>query len=77
MMRVPFPLVALCGALFAFLMTARGQSLDDRIEALLGQMTLEEKVLQLHGEGNMNTADNRRLGIPGLLMDDGPHGVRA
>jgi beta-glucosidase len=24
----------------------------------------------------MNTADNARLGIPGFLMADGPHGVR-
>jgi beta-glucosidase len=55
---------------------AIAQTLDERIDAVLGQMSLEEKILQLHGEGNMNTADNQRLGIPGFLMDDGPHGVR-
>lgn len=55
---------------------ALAQTLDERIDAVLNQMTLEEKILQLHGEGHMNTADNRRLGISGFLMDDGPHGVR-
>ncbi len=39
-------------------------------------MTLQEKILQLHQEGGMNTADNLRLGIPGFYMSDGPHGVR-
>ena len=39
-------------------------------------MTTEEKILQLHQEGSFNTADNTRLGIPGFVMADGPHGVR-
>ena len=52
------------------------QTLDDRINDLLNQMTLEEKIEQLHKEGGFNTADNTRLGIPGFQMADGPHGVR-
>jgi beta-glucosidase len=39
-------------------------------------MTMDEKILQLHQESGFNTADNTRLGIPGFLMSDGPHGVR-
>lgn len=74
MTRPTFLAAALCVALAA--PAAVAQTLDERIEAVLNQMTLEEKILQLHGEGNMYTADNRRLGIPGFLMDDGPHGVR-
>jgi beta-glucosidase len=52
------------------------QTLDDKINDLLSKMTLEEKVKQLHQEGSFNTADNKRLKIPGFKMADGPHGVR-
>jgi beta-glucosidase len=52
------------------------QTLDDRVNSLIDQMTLQEKILQLHKEGGFNTADNIRLGIPGFVMADGPHGVR-
>ena len=52
------------------------QTIDDRIANIIAQMTLEEKILQLHKEGGFNTADNTRLGIPGFQMADGPHGVR-
>ena len=52
------------------------QTVEQRIDSLLNQMTTTEKILQLHKEGGMNTADNLRLGIPGFVMADGPHGVR-
>ena len=52
------------------------QTLNDKVTSILSQMTLEEKILQLHQEGGFNTADNTRLGIPGFYMADGPHGVR-
>ena len=52
------------------------QTLEDRISNIISQMTLDEKIKQLHQEGGMNTADNVRLKIPGFLMSDGPHGVR-
>jgi len=38
-------------------------------------MTLEEKILQLHKEGAMNTASTQRLDIPGYVMADGLYGV--
>ncbi len=52
------------------------QTLDDKVDSILSQMTLQEKILQLHEEGSFNTADNTRLGITGFYMADGPHGVR-
>ncbi len=48
----------------------------DPVAALMGQMTLAEKIDQLHGSDWMDTADNVRLGIPGFRVADGPHGIR-
>jgi beta-glucosidase len=55
---------------------------EARIDALLTQMTLAEKVDQMHGRGDTgainglwHTPDNERLGIPGLRMVDGARGV--
>ncbi|HEX8547214.1 MAG TPA: glycoside hydrolase family 3 N-terminal domain-containing protein, partial [Cytophagaceae bacterium] len=47
-----------------------------RIDDLLSQMTLEEKVNQVTGKG-FDTRPNDRLGIPSLLLADGPLGVRS
>jgi len=48
-----------------------------RVEVLLSEMTLREKVSLLSGEDAWHTAPVERLGIPSLAMTDGPHGVRA
>ena len=45
-----------------------------KINGLLTQMSLEEKVAQLSGDGK-STATNERLGIPGLHASDGPFGA--
>ncbi len=46
------------------------------IEEILEQMTLEEKVTMIHGGGLFKTGAVERLGIPSLVMSDGPIGVR-
>ncbi|MCC6645510.1 MAG: glycoside hydrolase family 3 C-terminal domain-containing protein [Polyangiaceae bacterium] len=57
--------------------------IDRRTRELVAQMTLAEKVEQLHGShlypvgGLWETTANERLGLPGLKMVDGPRGVRA
>ncbi len=54
----------------------QGTALDDRVEGLLAQMTLEEKLNYIGGSGFMNIRAIPRLGVPALLMSDGPVGTR-
>lgn len=50
-------------------------AVEQRIDDLLSQMSLAEKVEQMHGITFTSTKANTRLGIPGLVMTDGPRGV--
>jgi len=62
--------------LFFLTIQSSAQTIAVRIDSLLNLMSMDEKILQLHQEGSMNTTDNLRLEIPGFEMADGPHGVR-
>jgi beta-glucosidase len=55
---------------------AAAQPVEARIESLLSQMTLEEKISLVHAKSTFSVAGVPRLGIPELWMDDGPMGVR-
>ena len=52
------------------------QDVDARVEEILAQLTLKEKVSLLAGRDNWHTVPITRLGIPPVPMTDGPHGVR-
>ncbi len=53
------------------------QNVEQRVQELLSQLTLKEKVSLLSGRDPWRTAAIERLGIPSLVMTDGPHGVRS
>ena len=46
------------------------------IDAVIAQMTLEEKVNMLHSKTNMSSAGVERLGIADMHYADGPFGIR-
>jgi len=46
------------------------------IQAILDQMTLEEKAALCTGASTWTTVPVERLGVPAMMMTDGPHGVR-
>ena len=52
------------------------KSHEETIEKLLKQMTLPEKISLLSGRNRWYTVAIDRLGVPSLVMTDGPHGVR-
>lgn len=55
---------------------AQGGDTAAKINALIRQMTLEEKVNMIHASSSFTSGGVKRLGIPELTTSDGPHGVR-
>ncbi|NJK91063.1 MAG: glycoside hydrolase family 3 protein [Blastochloris sp.] len=49
---------------------------QSQIEKLLLELSLEEKVSLCHAAGKFCNHGVERLGVPALMMSDGPHGVR-
>jgi len=69
----------LVSVLFVQLMNAQTMSNEEverKVEAILKQLTLKEKVDLCHAQSKFSTAGVARLGIPEIWMSDGPHGVR-
>ncbi|HMZ06668.1 MAG TPA: glycoside hydrolase family 3 protein, partial [Anaerolineales bacterium] len=46
------------------------------IQSIISQMTLEEKAALCTGASNWSTTPVERLGLPEMIVSDGPHGVR-
>ncbi len=47
-----------------------------KYESLISQMTLEEKASLMSGANFWNTKSIERLGVPSIMLTDGPHGLR-
>ncbi len=52
------------------------EEIEAKIDEILPQLTLEEKVAMCHAQSKFSTPGVARLGIPELWYSDGPHGVR-
>lgn len=57
-------------------MKASGRKEGFNVEEILSQMTLEEKAQMCSGRDFWKTQDIERLGIPAVMMCDGPNGLR-
>jgi len=62
--------------LSAFAAQPSPASVEERVDNLLAQMTLEEKSALVHGDTQFSSPGVPRLGVPRFWMSDGPHGVR-
>jgi beta-glucosidase len=72
----------LCGVLMlasfnnAQAQTKSNQATEAKIAGIIKKLTLEEKIAMLHANGIFSSSGVKRLGIPDLMTDDGPLGVR-
>ncbi|MCB0570850.1 MAG: glycoside hydrolase family 3 C-terminal domain-containing protein [Phaeodactylibacter sp.] len=62
--------------LVALAAQSQGQDYKAKAAALVAQMTLEEKASLCSGKDFWTTKPIERLGIPSIMMTDGPHGLR-
>ncbi|MES2202564.1 MAG: glycoside hydrolase family 3 N-terminal domain-containing protein, partial [candidate division FCPU426 bacterium] len=69
-------LLALLLALPPALRPAAAEDNETKIEKLLKSMTYKEKASLTAGLDGMSTRPLKRVGVPPLLMSDGPNGVR-
>lgn len=71
--------IAVFFVLFASILSAQttpSRDVEQRVEGILKQMTLEEKIDMIGGKNSFYIRGYERLGLPDLKMADGPIGVR-
>jgi beta-glucosidase len=56
--------------------TPDSPAVEQRVDAMLAKLTLEQKVELLSGVDNFSTHAEPQIGLPALTMSDGPYGVR-
>ncbi|MBP5397621.1 MAG: glycoside hydrolase family 3 C-terminal domain-containing protein [Bacteroidales bacterium] len=74
-MRLLSPFLPVAVSL-VLLSCSQSDPMEKRIDELIGQMTLGEKIAMIHAQSKFSAPGVPRLGVPELWTDDGPHGVR-
>jgi len=76
--RIALPLTVLlfAGHVAAAETPPPAATVDQRVEKIVSQMTLEEKVDYVGGYNGFQIRGIPRLGVPAVTMADGPLGVR-
>ena len=57
--------------------TPTATDMEERIDALLQSLTLDEQVSLLAGADFWTTVPIERVGVPAIKLTDGPNGARA
>lgn len=57
-------------------MNTKNADYEKKIDKLLSELTLDEKLAMIHASSPFTSGGVERLGIPEIVMSDGPHGVR-
>lgn len=59
---------------FAFAELA--DDIEKRVDEIVKELSLDEKIQMLRGDGDFSSQGNARLDLPGISMADSPQGVR-
>lgn len=62
--------------LVGLLSACNQDTLNQQVEDVLAQLTIEEKISIIHAQSKFSSSGIARLGIPDLWTTDGPHGIR-
>lgn len=65
----------LCNGGFAFAQKWYTSDVDKKVDEILNQMTIQEKLDYISGDFQFHTKPIKRLGVPAIRMSDGPQGV--